>query len=278
MIDKLIFFVLALCALARERGAAPRTSASDAQAEADRAAERARRAQKNDELEQAAHTEPTAWPQAVPSGLPAFPSGWEYAEPVTPAVRTRAWQLLDELWKRGSGSTKVELTAGTWITYRAEITKGSKRGVVAYRPKRRASAPAPKTAPRAAAPAVTRSPGVPQVTRASSPAPTQPPVIRRTETTGKPWLRQGAGMGALVSLKPYVVEAQTRLAALKFYIGKIDGLFGPGTKAAVVKFQQSKSLQADGIVGDNTWDALDAGGGFGPSAWNVQVQPAQLAS
>lgn len=36
-----------------------------------------------------------------------------------------------------------------------------------------------------------------------------------------------------------------------------DGDFGPGTKQAVVAFQKSKGLYADGIVGKNTWALLD---------------------
>ncbi|MDE5780551.1 MAG: peptidoglycan-binding protein [Lachnospiraceae bacterium] len=36
----------------------------------------------------------------------------------------------------------------------------------------------------------------------------------------------------------------------------VDGKFGTGTKNAVVKFQNSKGLSADGIVGTNTWTKL----------------------
>ena len=35
-----------------------------------------------------------------------------------------------------------------------------------------------------------------------------------------------------------------------------DGIFGGGTKLAVMKFQSKNGLDADGIVGKKTWEIL----------------------
>lgn len=45
---------------------------------------------------------------------------------------------------------------------------------------------------------------------------------------------------------------QFRLNQLGFKCGKVDGVFGNGTYKAVCKFQKSKGLLVDGIVGVNT--------------------------
>lgn len=54
-----------------------------------------------------------------------------------------------------------------------------------------------------------------------------------------------------------VREIQTRLAALGYYSGTIDGIYGSATKKAVQKFQQDRGLTADGIAGKQTLNALN---------------------
>jgi peptidoglycan L-alanyl-D-glutamate endopeptidase CwlK len=60
----------------------------------------------------------------------------------------------------------------------------------------------------------------------------------------------------LNSSGPDVVALQQALQAAGFSPGAIDGSFGPGTEAAVLAFQNSEAIAADGIVGPNTASAL----------------------
>lgn len=57
--------------------------------------------------------------------------------------------------------------------------------------------------------------------------------------------------GAVVTLP------QEKLSLHGFSPGKIDGKFGPGTEAAMLAFQRSENLLADGIAGFDTLLALD---------------------
>lgn len=62
---------------------------------------------------------------------------------------------------------------------------------------------------------------------------------------------------------PLVSELQRRLTQLGLYDGPITGFFGELTEAAVIQFQRSQGLTADGIVGPTTADALRAAGRSG---------------
>ena len=55
---------------------------------------------------------------------------------------------------------------------------------------------------------------------------------------------------------PEVEKLQRQLKEKGFDPGIIDGKFGPGTEAAVVAFQKSEGLSADGIAGPRTLAAL----------------------
>jgi len=66
-----------------------------------------------------------------------------------------------------------------------------------------------------------------------------------------PILRQG-------SSGPDVTALQQRLKDLGFDPNGVDGNFGAGTRDAVIAFQQSKGLQADGVAGPATLAALQS--------------------
>lgn len=51
---------------------------------------------------------------------------------------------------------------------------------------------------------------------------------------------------------------QLALRNANLYTGEIDGKIGPLTKEAIKKFQISKSLKPDGVVGPKTWEELKA--------------------
>ena len=62
-----------------------------------------------------------------------------------------------------------------------------------------------------------------------------------------------------------VTAIQTKLRESGYYNGKIDGIFGSGTKNALISFQKDNGLTDDGIAGSKTLQALgitaDSGNG-----------------
>lgn len=53
-----------------------------------------------------------------------------------------------------------------------------------------------------------------------------------------------------------VREVQRRLKLWGYYNGSVDGVFGAGTRSAVIAFQKKNGLKADGVVGKATYKAL----------------------
>ncbi|AFV03933.1 Spore cortex-lytic enzyme, lytic transglycosylase SleB [Dehalobacter sp. UNSWDHB] len=49
-----------------------------------------------------------------------------------------------------------------------------------------------------------------------------------------------------------VKALQSKLVQLGYQVGKVDGIYGKSTLAAVKRFQKSRGLKADGIAGDKT--------------------------
>jgi lysozyme len=54
-----------------------------------------------------------------------------------------------------------------------------------------------------------------------------------------------------------VRDLQQDLTTVKYYTGALDGVFGPSTKDAVIRFQQQHTLNADGIVSYKTKSAIE---------------------
>ena len=83
-------------------------------------------------------------------------------------------------------------------------------------------------------------------TATATPTPTTPAASANsgtTDTVSRPTIRVGAR-------GPHVIFLQQKLRVAA------DGVFGTGTRNAVIAFQRSKGLIADGVVGPRTWAAL----------------------
>jgi len=86
-----------------------------------------------------------------------------------------------------------------------------------------------------------------------TPLPPVPDSVRATELTSvvtpEPALHNG-------SKGEKVWKLQERLQQLGYYQGTLDGEFGPGTREAVLLFQQKNGLGMDGLAGEETQRVL----------------------
>ena len=63
-----------------------------------------------------------------------------------------------------------------------------------------------------------------------------------------------------------VTKLQNALKDLGFYTMKVDGIYGKGTRSAVMQYQRKNGLKADGIAGPKTQGKLYAGSGSSASS------------
>ena len=63
------------------------------------------------------------------------------------------------------------------------------------------------------------------------------------------WQARGASGGVVTALQKGLKKYSTPATDP----GAVDGDFGPKTEAVVKAYQQDRGVQADGIVGDQTW-------------------------
>lgn len=54
-----------------------------------------------------------------------------------------------------------------------------------------------------------------------------------------------------------VMEIQAMLQKIGYYAGPIDGIFGPQMQQAVIRFQRNFGLTSDGVIGPNTYGAME---------------------
>jgi lipoprotein-anchoring transpeptidase ErfK/SrfK len=80
---------------------------------------------------------------------------------------------------------------------------------------------------------------------------TEPPATTGPAPPAPDLLRAGA-------TGPEVRELQERLVELGYWLGEPDGVFGTGTRHAVVAFQKANQVGIDGVAGPQTRDALES--------------------
>lgn len=93
--------------------------------------------------------------------------------------------------------------------------------------------------------------------RSSGSAPNQTPTSGGGTSCESQTLRKG-------SRGDCVKYLQNKLNSFGYGLG-VDGDFGSGTDSAVRRFQSSKGLTSDGVVGPNTWRALNSGSSPAPA-------------
>ncbi len=67
---------------------------------------------------------------------------------------------------------------------------------------------------------------------------------------------ESSSKAQIIRVKISIEQIQRALKSAGVYTGSVDGRLGSGTRAAIVDFQKSHGLKADGVLGHKTWDEL----------------------
>lgn len=71
--------------------------------------------------------------------------------------------------------------------------------------------------------------------------------VKNTDVTDNP---------QIIRVKVSPEKIQRALKSAGVYTGVVDGKIGAGTREAIVEFQKSHGLKADGVLGKKTWEEL----------------------
>jgi peptidoglycan hydrolase-like protein with peptidoglycan-binding domain len=104
-------------------------------------------------------------------------------------------------------------------------------------------------------------------TSAPTSAPTAAPTAGSPIALDWPVLRQG-DTGAEVFALQYLLNGRGATIT-------VDGIFGVGTRSAVIAYQDTRGLTKDGVVGPNTWSSLTSGATISQGSSNGDVRAAQ---
>ena len=158
----------------------------------------------------------------APAGAQPAP-GLTYVQPLAPGAAMRVQERLrqlgaysgraDGVWGPDSQAALERFQQGRGLQVTGQLNQATASTLGLSPAELVAAAPGPASA--AAAPAVPAVPAVP----ATAAEPLSPAAVR---------------------------NIQARLRSLGFYRGSADGVWGPGTQAAIERFQQGRGLQATG--------------------------------
>jgi peptidoglycan hydrolase-like protein with peptidoglycan-binding domain len=182
----------------------------------------------------------------APAGAQPAP-GLTYVQPLAPGAAMRVQERLrqlgaysgraDGVWGPDSQAALERFQQGRGLQVTGQLNQATASTLGLSPAELVAAAPGPAAAA-AAAPAVPVAPAVP----ATAAEPLSPAAVR---------------------------NIQARLRSLGFYRGSADGVWGPGTQAAIERFQQGRGLQATGQLTPATAAAM----GLDPNNLAAPPQP-----